>query len=368
MTQRTIARLAGGVGLTLAAFAGSGAAPADEHADRVRQLVERVARGDEVESAAAAEQLIELLSAPLAEAIGPLDSRPVEEVLRIRRVLARLNGALRMRIFRMDLPPEDRSLFDRFAAAYPELVERAFDDHYAVRRAAVLQIPLEPNTGAGVLIAGKVNDEDEDVATAALSVAGKLRDAVVARNLTRYIADATGAVAAGLYGPEQQDIARTVALLVLESMKVVAGAKAADSVPALAQALSFFGRSRYWDHYQRSEAIRALGGLGDRRATAVLLEFLDDPSPVRTQADENGQRVTEAVGDVALLCLLRLYELNPQDFGLIVSPPDRDLAGFASDEARREGHRAFRIWYDQRTDKLKTEQAAPATRPADQRK
>lgn len=364
---RTTHRCLAGVGVTLALFV-SAAAPADDKDAELKRLVDKIARGDEVEAAAASERLIELVTAPLAEAIGSLDARPIEEQLRLRQALARLTGALRMRVFRIDLPPEDRQLFDGFRAAYPELTQRLFHDNYAVRMAAVLQIPLEPDTGAGVLVAGKVNDEDEDVAKAALKVAAKLHDAVVARGLTRYIRDATATIATGFYGPEQQDIARTVALFVWESIRIVSDAGASRSAPVVIDALRFFGRSGYWDHYQRSEVLRALGKLGDRRAVPVLLDFLDDESRLRWRTTEKQQRVSESVGDVALLSLLRIYALKPADFGLLVADPDEDSAGYADDQSRREGHRAFRIWHQQHADPPAAPPPPPSTQSTQESK
>ena len=339
-------------------------APAIVHADedqaRLKRLVDKVARGDEVEAAAAGEQLVELITAPLAEAIGSLESRPIEEQVRLRRVLARVTGALRVRLFRIDLSPEDCQLFDTFAASYPELVERLFDGNHLVRRAAVRQIPLEPNTGAGLLIAAKVNDEDADVAEAALEMAAALHDPVVARALTRYIHDATATVESGFYGPHQQDLALVVALIVARSTLVVADADSTASVPAVVDALRFFGRSKYWDHYHRSLAIRALGKLGDRRAAPVLLDFLDDPGRLRWRTVPDDKRANETVGDVTLLSLLRIYELPPADFGLHVVPDSQTFAGYADDQARREGHRAFRIWYQQHA---KQAPGSPASQP-----
>jgi hypothetical protein len=338
-------------------------AAAEDDPDRITRLVDKIARGDEVEAAAASEQLIEQLTAPLADAIGPLNDRPVEEQVRLRRVIARLTGALQMRVCRLNLPPEDRELFDRFAAAYPELVHRLFDGNYRVRKAAVQQIPLEPNTGAGVLVAAKVDDEDGDVATTALEVAAALHDSVVARNLTRYVADATATVESGFYGPEDQDLARIVAVIVAQSISVIGAAGTTESVPAIIDALRFFGHSKYWDQHYRSLAVRSLGQLGDRRAAPVLVEFLDDPARLRWRSTDDGERLLESVGDVALLSLLRLYELKPVDFGLVVPARDSDFAGYPDDDARREGHRAFRIWHQQHAGPQSTRPGSPTSRP-----
>jgi HEAT repeat protein len=332
----------------------------DDDQDRLKRLVDQVARGDDVEAAAAGERLVELITAPLAEAIGSLESRPIEEQVRLRRVLARVTGALRTRLFRIDLSPEDCKLFDAFAASYPELVERLFDGNHLVRKAAVQQIPLESNTGAGLLIAARVDDEDADVAEAALEMAARLHDRVVARALTRYIRDATTTVESGFYGPHQQDLAMVVAIIVAKAALVVADAEYDEGVPAVVEALRFFGRSKYWDHYHRSLAIRALGKLGDERAAPILLDYLDHPARLRWRTIGDNERAQETVGDVALLSLLRIYELPPKDFALRVVADKETFAGYADDDARREGHRAFRIWHEQHAGQS---DRAPASQP-----
>ncbi len=352
-------RRAGLVGLVVVALAGAVSAGAADKPGGLKELVEIIATGDEVESAAAAQELIDRMTTPLLRAIGSLENRPIEQQVRLRQALARLDRTLRMRMFRLDLPPADRALFDRFARAYPELTLRAFDTNYRVRLAAVDQIPLEPDTGAGVLIAAKVNDEDEDVATAALKVALRLHDRVVARCLRRYVRDATQAVASGFYGPESQDLAHAVAIIVFRSIQVIGQSGFARGHADVAAALRYFGRSKYWDVNQRASAIAVLGKLGDRRAAPVLLEFLDDPAQHRWDQPENAPRVVQTVGDAALLALARIYGFQPARFGMRVSPRNPDIAGYTNERTRAVGHRAFRVWYAGHV-----ERAGPSSRPA----
>jgi len=346
--------LVAGLGLA----ASSPAVRGDDGDARLKRLLDKVARGDEVESAAAADQIIEQVVGSFADAIGPLEDRSVEEIVRLRALMARFSGELRLRVFRADLAEKDRELLDAFAETYPELTRRLFDDHYLVRLAAVNQIPLEPNSGAGVLIAAKVNDEDEDVADAALEMAAKLHDPVVARNLTRYVRDATTTIASGFYGPGEQTIARTVALFVWRASTVIGAAGAAESTPALIEALRFFGRSRYWDNHQRAEVIRALGKLGNPRAAEVLLTFLDDGARLRWRPGEKDKRIQETVGDIALLSLVRVYKLDPGEFGLLVVEAEPEFAGYIDPEARRAGHRDFRIWHSRNAPQPTTQPAA----------
>ena len=342
---RALPRLA--YSLALALFLVS-AVVANEREDHIRRLVEQVARGDEIESAAARQRLIDELTQPLLDAIGTMDQRPAAEQLRVRSLLAGLASQLRIRLLRLDLPPEDRALFDQFAEVYPELTQRLFHDDYRIRMAAVNQVPLEANSGAGVMIAAKVNDEDEYVAERALLAARSLHDAVVARNLARFVTDATKTIESGFYGPESHDLARTVAIIVHRSIEVIGDAHAADGEPIVADALRYFGQSAYWDHYQRARAITALGRLGRPASTPLLLCFLDDNAIVRLGKSESGQRISQTVGDVAALSLSQIFDLKPPQFELEPMSGDPDVFGYRDNDKRRAGLRELRIWLERR--------------------
>ena len=314
--------------------------------DRLKPLIDKIARGDEVESAAASERLVELVTRPVVEAIGSLEERPIEEQLRLRRTLSRLTGAIRLRVYRLDLTPADRDLFDSFIKAYPELAERLFDGDWRIRKAAVRQIPLEPNTGVGLALAAKINDEDAEVAEVALEAASALHDAVIARALTRYVQDATRAMQAGLYEPQEWELALAVAIIVQRSIDVIAAAEYRPGAPTVAAAFQHFGRTKYWDQANRAAVLRALGRLKDPQTAPVLLEHLDDGSFLRWRAMNPDKRATETLGDVALAALLKIFERTPEEFGLYVTEEDQTFAGYPTDDERNAGHRAFRIWYE----------------------
>lgn len=341
------------------------AAAAQEHSspERLKQLIDQIARGDEVESAAASERLVELVTRPVIEALGTLESRPIEEQLRLQRTLARLTGALRLRVFKLDLSSEDRTLFDAFVRAYPELAERLFDGDWRIRKAAVRQMPLEPGTGVGLLIAAKVNDEDADVAETALDMALALHDEVVARSLTRYVRDAARAMQAGLYQPHQWEIALSLAVIVQRSIEVIAAADYRAGVPAILEAAQHFRGTRLWDQANRAAVLRALGRLKDPQAAAFLLESLDDRSFLRWRGAENDKRVVETVGDTALAALLQIYRRPAEEFGLFTTEEDKTFSGYATEDERSAGHRAFRIWYEQNAQPQRENVSQPT--PAD---
>ena len=356
--------LLGATVVALTLLGSSSIAPAQDESgsERMKRLIDRIARGDEVESAAASEHLIELLATPVAEAIGSMEARPIEEQLRLRQALDRLTGALRLRIFRLDLSAEDRKLFDTFIQAYPELAERLFDGDWRIRKAAVRQIPLEPNTGVGLLIAAKVNDEDADVATEALGMAAALHDTVVARALTRYVQDATRAMQAGIYSPQQWELALSLAAIVQHSIDVIAKSDYREGVPAIVAALEYYSGTKYWDPTSRATALRALGRLKDRQSAGAMMKLLDDTSFLRWRWAAQDKRASETVGDVALAALLATFDRSPEEFGLFVTSEDPTFAGYSTDDERREGHRAFRIWYDQNVGKAGD--ARPTSQPA----
>ncbi len=363
-TRLATALLAAGGFMALGPAAGGAQeAPAG---GKLRSLIERIATGDEVESADATRQLAEQMVAPLVEAIGPLEARPAAEQVRIRRALARISATLRVRLLRADLPEEDRRLLDEFARSYDDLVLRLFDDNYRVRVEAVGQIPLEPGSGAGVLICAKVNDEDEEVAVAALDAARKLRDAVVARGLRRYVEGATQAIRSGFYRPSQEELAMTVALFVKDAIVVLGEARAPESVPTILEALGYFARTPFWTSGHVGEVVLALGRIGDERAAPALLGLLKDENFLRRRTSEEGRAIVQTVGDLALLSLLRIYQLEAGSFGLHTLPGADDFAGFTSPGEREAARQAFHRWYEENARRPAGERRPPAPRPAGQ--
>jgi hypothetical protein len=342
---------------------GPGGAQEPPGGGKLRSLIERIAKGDEVESADATRQLTEQMVAPLVEAIGPLEARPAAEQVRIRRALTRISATLRVRLLRADLPEEDRRLLDEFVRSYDDLVLRLFDENYRVRAEAVGQIPLEPGSGAGVLICAKVNDEDEEVAVAALDAARKLRDPVVARGLRRYVEGATEAIRSGFYRPSQQELAMTVALFVKDAIVALGEARAADSVPTILDALRYFAGTPLWTPGHVGEVAVALGRIGDERAAPLLLELLKDESFLRRRTTEEGRAIVQTVGDLALLSLLRIYQLEAGSFGLHTLPGADDFAGFTSPGEREAARQAFHRWYEDNARRPAGERQPPASRP-----
>lgn len=331
--------------LTLACARPAAAQQADR-TERVRNLVEKIARGDEVEAASASERLIAETIEPLASALDGLAKRPPPEQLRLRAALSSVSAALRVRIFRSALEAPDADLFDAFQQRYPELVRQLFDDDYRRRIAALRQLPLERDTGVGVLVAAKVDDYDADVADVAFEVAARLNDDVLARGLTRYVRDATEAVRGGLYGPAEEDIVIVLTKYVRESIRSIGAAEYRDAAPIVADALRFHARGKYRGVFEPEVAIDALARLGDPAAAPVLLEFLDDDAPLRSHAPAPGQLATEVVGDRALLSLLQLFGLDRAQFGMFAAQlASGEFAGFLDDQARQKARRDFRIWY-----------------------
>jgi hypothetical protein len=348
----------------------------------IKRLVEQIARGSEQDAGDAAELLIQRLVDPVAAAIGSMESRPAREQLRIRAVLSRLAGALRMRLFRADLRDEDRALYDAFAAQYEDLTQQLFDLDFRVRLAAVRQVPLEPNTGAGVVLAAKVNDEDENVAMAALDAAAKLHDEVVARGLTRYVHDALEAIRSGFFGAAEEEVAATVVILIDHAIRALGEAKYKPGLPAMIDATHYLARSRYAMFFDVAEVARAMATMGDESAAAVLIDQLEngqmvrtfgiprvrrDPEPAgegeNTEAPEEA-RGQQTVGDVVLLSLLTIYKLAPEAFGVRFATNDSSIYGFENQERRDAAVRQFRIWHQQNSARPAAERVPPTSQAA----
>lgn len=340
-----------------------GTAPPDRASDELTELVERLVARDDWPSEQAEQQIVEMVIGPLARALGPLDARPADQQVRIRRLLSRLAAELRVRLVRASLHGEDARLFDEFQRRFPELVRRLFADDYRVRMAALQQIPLEPATGAGVLIAAKVDDPDADVAEAALELAAQMKDPAVVRGLTRYVRDATLALREGMYGAADEEIALTLALFVSRSIEILGQARARESVPEIVEALRVLGREPYQSTFNVPGVVTALGQIGDERAAPALLGLLEDATILRAARDSAERPVRQTLGDLALVNLLSIFRLQPEAFGVIVLPDCP--GGFSDDASRAAACRDFRAWYDRRRGAQAGDRTPPTTRPAD---
>ncbi len=315
-----------------------------DRAGRIRQLVHEIARADEVVAAAAAEALIDELVGPLADAIGAMGSRPASEQLRLRAALSSVSAAVRVKLFRAGLEGEDAALADAFAERYPELVRALFDDDARVRIDAIRQVPFAPDTGAGVFIAAKVDDFDADVAEAALLAAARLGDRVVARNLARFVRDATEALRSGLYGPGQRDVGLVLTKFCGDCIEIIGRAGYREAAGDVLDALRYHSTGPYRDYFQAVRALAALARLADPSAIPAIEPFLDDPSPVRTMPLPGGGGVSQRAGDVALLSIAAILGWKPEEFGMrSVSVGDVQFYGFTDDDARRRGVRELRI-------------------------
>lgn len=342
------------------ASAVQGSSPADN--DALRKLIEQIASADEDDREDAEEELIRRLSGPLVAAVGNLEARPIEQQARVVRALERYQSVLRLELARVSLREPDRKLLDEFTRSQRALVEQLFSDAPALRLAAVRRIPLKPDSGAGVLLALKVNDADGDVAEAALDSALRLRDEVVARSLVHYVRSATQAIAGGYYGPQDSDTAAVVARFVRMSIEVIGAARYREGVPDVVAAVRVLARTPFAapGFFELPPIAAALAELGDRRAAPVLMELLDQTGSSRVVSLGPGRLATVTVGDEMLLALLRLYERPPADFGFQAN--DAGALAFPDEDTRVEGHRRFRLWHRENAP------ATPESQPAQERK
>jgi hypothetical protein len=330
----------------IALLLASGAAPdarSDEPLRDLKQLIERIAGDDATLADAATEQLIDQIVAPLVDAIDSSNDRPIDAQLRLDVALRQLYAELRARLFRADLPAPDRELYDRFAEAYPRVVRRLFDGEPIERITALGQIPLEPGTGAGVLLVARVSDRDGDVAERALELAMRLKDEVIARNLGRYVHEIMGLVDSGFFKTQHPDVKLVVGLFVQRAIRIIAETGSPAALPDILAAVEHYGRDpdSLW---QMRDVLESLGKLGDERAVATMRPYLADPTLQLSNLTPDGERATQTVGDAALYGLLRIFKLDAGAFGFVHSE-DQQFYGFVNDARRTAGHRKFDAWY-----------------------
>jgi len=281
---------------------------------QLKRLVEQIAGANKSEAADATDELLDLLSEPVARALGSIENRPTGQKRRLYLVLGRLTARIRVQLFRAELPTGDRTLFDTFAQQYPELVERLFHDHADKRIAALEQLPIIPNSGASVLAAGKILfDDDASVVDAALKVAAKFHDPVTARGVRRFVRTATDDLAGGILEPGEAVVELVLAGYVQRAISILAGCNDRDATPDILEALEYFSKHANRVFFDIGEVALALGRLGDQRAADALMRYLDDDTARPVRSAGPGLLMHQTVGDVVLLSLLRIYKLDPSE-------------------------------------------------------
>jgi hypothetical protein len=328
--------------------------PAARSEDEIAALLRRIAADDSIEARDATDELIERLTRPLNRALQAYEPGTIRERRRVEAALSRLTGRIRARLFRAGLSAEERRLFDEFAELNAPLVDRLFDDDPRRRRAALSQIPIEPASGAGVLAVGKLYDSDEDVIVAAFDVIREFGDdTVVMRGLMRVIRATTEVLKGGHYDVNEPWLAEGMAVFAGEAARVLGEQRVRDAAPVIADALTFYQGTPlrlFYFHgmaklYDRTEPIDALLAIGDKRAAPALMGLLEDREVSGKKPIAAGNSITRTVGDEALLALLRLYGLSPDDYGFKAGGDERNVIGFVDDKSRQLAVHKFRAWH-----------------------
>lgn len=330
----------------------------------LRRLIDEIAKGDTEDAHDASDRLIENVLGPLTNAIGSLEKRPPVEQLRIQKALSRLMARLKIRLARADLSEADRPLYDKFVADEPDLIEKLFDDDADVRQDAVRRIPLEPNSGSGVLLAIKIGDPDSNVAGIAIEAAERLRDDVLLRGLRHFISEATIAAKSGIFGANQGNYILTLEDRVRKCIKIIGDSKYSEALPELLETRRVLWRRELRNVYQIPVLFDALARIGDERAVEPLLEFVTEPELYLTQHITGNRQAQQTVGDTALLAIIRIYKQKPEDFGFYVDAPPSTFVGFIENSDRDAAQRAFAIWRRENGDKPPAERKPPTTQPA----
>jgi hypothetical protein len=308
-------------------------------------LIDKIARGTPDDAAAATDELVRQIVNPVAAAVKSLEQRPPAEQRRLLEALGRLGAALRVRLYRADLPPQDAQLFDESLAHDHELVENLFDDDPRRRLAALYQIPLEPGSAAGVLVTSRLFDWDAVVVEAALKTAGRLGDdPATTRGLARFVEAAAQLVCSGRSGVPAEEAAAWTDFT-RSAIRLLGEARDKSSVPAILEAIRCFNRPPQRTLFYVAEALEVLGKIGDERAVPLLLEHLEDREQHTVRALGPGKLLKVNVGDAALLALARIYGLSPDELGFVSAPNGVPATGFVDERSRRSALRAFTLWY-----------------------
>lgn len=320
-------------------------------------LIDTIATGDAQAARDAEDEVLDRLLGELGPLIGSIEGRPIEEQIRLQHLLSRLSANLRLRAYRASVPPEDRAKLDRFLAVYPELGEQIFQDIGDTRIAALRKLPLEPNTGAGVLVAAALNDSDPAVLETAFNVAAQLHDESVARGTMRFLREVVALLKTDHYAGVQAEALIGYTDYVHKAVYVLGETGYRPAAPVVLDTLAFFSDSVARKYLDIGAFGLALGKLGDSACVDPLLPYLDNTNFRR--GDPNS-RARQTHGDAVLWGLLTLYGLDPADYGFFtIKQPRWEFFGFESDDARAAAVRKFRTWLKEHRD----QPAAASTQP-----
>jgi len=344
------------------------AARAQSDDAKLKILLDQAIRGDAVESAEAMQRIADIVTGPLAKSLGGVDydNLTLPQAARLKSTLEIVSGTLRARIFRATLPSDDRELFDRFVKGYPELTNRLFHDSEIVRLAALEQIPLDAGGGAGIMIAARIDDQTEAVAMAALDLASKFRDPVLARRLAFIVRDYTAAIRGGYYDASQEPIAKTVAIFIRRATQILIQGGYVEHAAAIGDSLAYMSRSKLWDDLDVADLLREVGKLHEPRIAPPLYALLDETRGAERRFPGPGVTITQTLGDAALIGLVELFKLKGEDFGLVADENKASYLGYTDEKSRIDGRRAFRAWYA--ANGPKPIESRPTTQPTDAKK
>ncbi|MCH7871794.1 MAG: hypothetical protein IID33_08840, partial [Planctomycetes bacterium] len=224
----------------------------------VERLLERIAAGEGVDACDAADELLALITGPLAAALDTFEPGALDRRRRVRAALSRLTAGIRARWFRATLPPDERKQLDRFAELNQPLIDQLFADDPARRIEAIGRIPIEIGSGAGVAATAGLYDHDESVIAAAFDSCREFAgDEFVGKGVTRFIDASIEAHQAGRYA--DAEVAMGVVIRVGEAIRVLGQLKYAPGVPSAVRAIRLYGTSDF-----RKVFVIGLGNNSDR--------------------------------------------------------------------------------------------------------
>ncbi len=273
--------------------------------------------------------------------LGPLD---FAAQTKLHDAFEQAHAEVRWRLVRHDLPPEDRALLDRFAETYPQLLRRLFHASTDERLAALERIPTVPNSGAAVVLVAMAEDGAPEVVERALKLAAAQGGPVIGRGLHRYLRKIQRLIDQGFFADKHPDIELVVGQYVHQAIRAVGAAEYAEATPVVLSLTAHFARRYDPNMWPIADVLEALGRMKDQRAVPLLLSMLREPVLLRHGRTADGRRITRTSADAALVALVRIFDREPDAYGLLAEQ-NGSFFGFESTDRREQGIAAFRAWY-----------------------
>ena len=331
-------------------------------------LIKAILDGKDADGELTAE-VVDRTLGPLLDVIERHEPKNFAELRELDNLLMRYRAELRLRLIRIGLPEADRKLLDAYMITNPEQVTALLAAPVGQRIRTLNELPLTRDSAIGVLLVALIEDDELTIVDRAIERTRDLHDAVVARNLTRKLGDWLDRAEDDSYRPEEQPYRLLYLQFANKAADILRLCGSAGSAEVLRRGLKLQLDTPLPMGYSGIVSfIQALGELRDAKSIDLLREalqndtthwngFVEKTNNAVPGAEPERVLISQQVGDVALMALLRIYGLSTEGLELVYRDKDDwTSAGFAKREHAARAIKVFEAWY-----------AANAQREPDQR-